>query len=133
MIGLHRAIELRVVSVNAAVALGPRRLPGLQLFRPLDPRIEHRAHVIERHLRGGKFGEFDEETAGFGVDFDVAHEICIGVFGLQFFHERFDLLTLGGDLREIFGLDLNRGRPASAAAGASGRGRRCARWRLLRK
>jgi hypothetical protein len=70
--------------------------------------------VVDGVLVVNEFRKFLQETAGLGVDFDVADQIGVCVLRLDLFDERFDLLTLGADLRQIFRRCLESRSGASA-------------------
>ena len=111
---LHRSVDRGIVGVNLLLARVPGRSAVAQLPGPLDSLIEHHHRVIDRILRAEQFGILQQNPAGLGVHFDVAHQVGIGVFGPQILHLAFDLLALRADLGEFFGLRLNRRRAASA-------------------
>ncbi len=126
---LHRAIDLRIVGVDLLFAGVPGRRAVAQLFGPRDALIEHHQRVIDGVLGAEQLRIFQQIAARLGEHLDVAHQVGIGVLGLQFLHDGFDLLAFGADLRQLFGLRLDGGSPAPAAPG---RRRRRLLRRLLR-
>ena len=72
--------------------------------------------MIDGVLRAEQFGILQQNPAGLGVHFDVAHQVGVGVFGPQILDLAFDLLALGADLGELFGLRLDRRGAAPAPA-----------------
>jgi hypothetical protein len=107
---------------------GPRRLSTLQLRGTLDARIEDGQRMVDAVLREELIRKFEQEPARFAIDFDIAHQIRIGMSGFQFFNQALDLVSLCRDLLQLFGLRLNR---RSEVPSASGPG--SARRRLLRQ
>ena len=71
--------------------------------------------------------EFEEEAAGFGVDFDVADEGGVGMLRFEVGNESFDLRAFRFELVEFFGFGLDRLWAASASGAAPGGGRSAGR------
>ena len=109
-IRLHRAIDRRIIGMDLLLALVPVALPGGHLPPAIDALVQHHHGVIDGVLGVHQLGKLQQETSGFGVHLDVAHQVGIGMMRLQFPDQRFDPLALLTDLRQLLGLRLNRRR-----------------------
>jgi len=132
MIRLHRAIEFGVIGVDLALAGSPWGLPALESLAALDSLIEYGGRMIDLRLGDHELGIFQEKTAGFGVNLDIAHERGIGMLRSQIPDNGFDLFALVLYVGEILRLRLRRrGTTASSASAAGRSSRRCLSRGLL--
>ena len=120
--------------INTAASLCPTFSPVVE--RPtmqLVPPWRASGHVAVVAQSGGMgFGMFDrglraehvrilkKHLAGVRVYLDIARQVRRSVLCFEFLDERFNLLSFFFDLRELFGLGLDRGRSIAASLPTTG-------------
>jgi hypothetical protein len=82
----HRAVDLGIVGMDLFLALMPSRLVALDLFGAFNPLVQNHQRMIDSGLDSEHVRELEEHSPGFRIDFYVAQQFRIRMFGSEIFH-----------------------------------------------
>jgi hypothetical protein len=108
---LDGAIKGGAVGVNfAALGVGPGGRFALELAGAIQPFIHDGDGLVDTVLGEKGLGKFEQEMAGFGIDFDIGDEVGRGFGGGERAEQTIKLVDLAADDGQLFRLRNDRRR-----------------------